>query len=83
MAEPLPAPAAVPVRLTTPELASRFRWTEQYTRFRRLKGLPPRFIKAGSGRSGRVLYDLKEVEAFEAARTFASTTESEEARRES
>lgn len=83
MAEPLPTPAAVPVRLTTPEFAARLRWTEQYARVRRLKGLPPRFIKAGSGRSGRVLYDLKEIEAFEAERTFASTTESDGARSES
>lgn len=75
MAEP--ASAATPVRLTAPELAARLRWTPQYVRLRRLKGLNPRFIKAGSGKNGRVLYALEDAEAFERERTFGSTTESQ------
>ena len=81
MAEPAPAsvPGDVssPVRLTTAELAARERWSKQYNRVRPLRGLPPRFIKAGAGKNGRVLYDLREVERFEKERTFSSTTESQ------
>ena len=83
MAEPahttVPGYVSSPVRLTTAELAERERWSEQYTRVRRLKGLPPRFLKVGAGKNGRVLYDLRDVEAFEAARNFGSTTEAADA----
>jgi hypothetical protein len=60
-----------PRRFTTAELAVRFRLSEQRLRARRLAGLPPRFLKIGA----RVLYDEKEVLAYEANRTFGSTTE--------
>lgn len=60
-----------PRRFTTAELAVRFRLSEQRLRARRLAGLPPRFIKLGS----RVLYDEADVLAYEANRTFGSTTE--------
>ncbi|SNS48122.1 Helix-turn-helix domain-containing protein [Sphingomonas laterariae] len=40
----------------------------------RCKGKGPRFIKLGSSPRDRVVYDPAEIEAWKAARTFASTS---------
>jgi DNA-binding transcriptional MerR regulator len=41
----------------------------------RCQGIGPKFIKTTAGRSGRVLYDPADIEAWKAANRYASTSE--------
>jgi predicted DNA-binding transcriptional regulator AlpA len=43
-------------------------------RFWRFKGKGPRFIKLGESKQAGVAYDPADIEAWKAARTFASTS---------
>lgn len=82
MAEPTSsALPAVPVRLTSAQLAQRLGISEGRLRSRRVEGRPPAFLKSGPGRNSRVLYELTTIEAFEAEHRFLSTTEAAEAHR--
>ena len=60
-----------PIRLTRKELAARLRLKVNTLAHWAGDGIGPKFINV----NGRTLYDLQEVERWEAARTHASTAE--------
>ncbi|KEQ53068.1 putative transcriptional regulator [Sphingobium chlorophenolicum] len=41
----------------------------------RTQGTGPKFIKTATGRRGKVLYDLSDIEAWKAANRYSSTSE--------
>jgi DNA-binding transcriptional MerR regulator len=41
----------------------------------RTQGVGPKFIKTATGRSGKVLYDPADIEAWKASKRFQSTSE--------
>lgn len=45
----------------------------------RTRGVGPKFIKTGTGRRGKVLYDPADIEAWKEANRFQSTSEAEAA----
>lgn len=60
--------------LTHKEAASLIGVTEATLRFWRCKGKGPRFTKLSDAKQAGVRYDLADIEAWKAARKFASTS---------
>ncbi len=65
---PNPAPASF---LSSRDLAYRWLCSDQSIRVRRMRGDGPRYLKLGR----RVFYRLEDVEAYEAERMHATTSE--------
>jgi hypothetical protein len=61
--------------LTTAQLSKRLNVRPQTVRLWRLNGRGPRFVRLGSTRFGRVLYDEDDVQDWLAKRKHASTAE--------
>lgn len=64
-----------PTYLDTNQLAQKFGIKAQTVRSWRLKGTGPRYIRLGPPRRGRVVYDMREIERWVAARVHRSTSE--------
>jgi len=61
--------------LTTKQLAKRWGLEPQTIRSWRLKGYGPQYVRLGDRKRGRVVYRLEDIQAWEQARTFTSTSE--------
>ena len=61
--------------LTTREAAQHLGLCEQTLRRKRITGDGPRYVKLGNGPGARCVYSRAELQAWLAARTFASTSE--------
>lgn len=61
--------------LNTAELAELLRIKEQTARVWRLRGTGPPFIRLGSSRRGRVVFELGAVKAWLASRSFRSNSQ--------